>query len=271
MAGTFLFIWNPNRWVWDDFSNYANGLENRITWSCGNTKKIRKGDRIFMMRVGVEPKGIFASGEALSDTYEDEHWADKSKKCNYVDIKLDKPIDPDNNDILTKDRLIEMVSDKYLGTKPPQTWTAQASGLEIPPDIAVKLEKVWREFSPDSSETEDIGYSDDDYSEGEGKKTERLINYYERKPKLRKKAIECHGTKCVVCGFDFGDRYGDRGEGFIEVHHLRPVSSLGEEEKINPKTDMTVLCPNCHRMIHRDRNNILTVDGLKRMYKAPFI
>ncbi len=99
----------------------------------------------------------------------------------------------------------------------------------------------------------------------EGKQRERFINYYERDPKLRSDAILFHGTKCKVCNFDFEDKYGDRGKNFIEVHHLKPVSELEGETIVDPKTDMTVVCSNCHRMIHRKKNDVLSVEELKRM------
>jgi len=103
----------------------------------------------------------------------------------------------------------------------------------------------------------------DDYLEG-GKK-ERLSQYFERDPKLRTAAIALHGTTCMVCGFDFEATYGSHGAGYAEVHHLRPVSSLQAKTKVNPQTDMVVLCANCHRMIHRNRDKMLRPDELKSL------
>ena len=54
---------------------------------------------------------------------------------------------------------------------------------------------------------------------------------------------------CEGCGFDFAERYGERGEGFIEVHHLLPLSVGGP--RTTKLTDLAVLCANCHRMVHR--------------------
>jgi len=56
--------------------------------------------------------------------------------------------------------------------------------------------------------------------------------------------------------------YGEQGKDYIEVHHLRPVHSLGGDT-VDPRTDMAVLCSNCHRMIHRKRDKVLSIEELK--------
>jgi 5-methylcytosine-specific restriction protein A len=104
----------------------------------------------------------------------------------------------------------------------------------------------------------------------EGKKTARYSSHYERNYKNRYQAILHHGTKCRVCGFDFRKMYGDRGKDFIEVHHLIPVSKLKGPTKVNPKKDMTVLCSNCHRMIHRFKDDVLTPNQLKTILKTEY-
>lgn len=96
-----------------------------------------------------------------------------------------------------------------------------------------------------------------------------LITYYgrryERDPINRKRAIEFHGLSCKVCGFNFEEVYGERGKDFIEVHHIKPLSTLEQEAVINPERDLVPVCANCHRMIHRRKDNILTVDELKAL------
>jgi len=71
----------------------------------------------------------------------------------------------------------------------------------------------------------------------------------------------------MACGFDFEERYGRRGSNFIEVHHLKPVSSLEEETGIDPKTEMVVVCSNCHRMIHRKKDEVLSLDELRKIIR----
>lgn len=101
----------------------------------------------------------------------------------------------------------------------------------------------------------------------EGGSGKQYVNVYERNPELRRAAIRLHGTKCLACGFDFEEVYGERGRGFIEVHHLRPVSTLTSPAAVDPRTDLVVLCANCHRMVHRRRDRILGLEELRRILR----
>jgi putative restriction endonuclease len=86
---------------------------------------------------------------------------------------------------------------------------------------------------------------------------------YERDSHLREQAIKTHGLTCMVCGFNFEKTYGDYGKDYIHVHHRVPVSE--GEQTVNPKDDLCVVCANCHAMIHRRRDNTLTLEELKAM------
>lgn len=107
----------------------------------------------------------------------------------------------------------------------------------------------------------------DDEEEGEeGQILTRTHRYRERNTKLvarkKRRVLRDKGKlSCEVCGFDFSAAYGERGDGFIECHHTKPVSELknGETTKIN---DLALVCSNCHRMIHR-RKPWLSVEGVK--------
>jgi 5-methylcytosine-specific restriction protein A len=57
---------------------------------------------------------------------------------------------------------------------------------------------------------------------------------------------------CQACGFDFSVAYGDLGDGFIEAHHLVPLSSIPHGKTLTyTANDFALLCANCHRMVHR--------------------
>lgn len=64
---------------------------------------------------------------------------------------------------------------------------------------------------------------------------------------------------CEACRADMGDIYGPLGEGYIEAHHRVPVASLKDGEKTK-LSDLAALCPNCHRIIHR--NDLMSVEDL---------
>ncbi|WP_162145445.1 MrcB family domain-containing protein [Deinococcus ficus] len=75
----------------------------------------------------------------------------------------------------------------------------------------------------------------------------------ERRRDIASKVKAKQGCTCRACGFQYTDRYGPLGEDFIEVHHLKPLSSLELETAVayDLQKDFAVLCANCHRMIHR--------------------
>ncbi len=108
------------------------------------------------------------------------------------------------------------------------------------------------------------------YKTIEEKKIYCLHRRIERKSCV-KEVKKIHGLKCECCGLNFEERYGKLGKGFIEVHHLIPLSSLklGECKEYDPHKDFAVLCSNCHRMIHR-QSDPSDIDALRKQLKGTF-
>lgn len=80
----------------------------------------------------------------------------------------------------------------------------------------------------------------------------RMHKRIERRASLVKLVKKKKGCTCEVCEVNFGERYGAIGEGYIEAHHQKPLSSIkGTKVAMDPVTDFAVLCANCHRMVHR--------------------
>lgn len=100
----------------------------------------------------------------------------------------------------------------------------------------------------------------------EGAKKTIVVNSYERNHEARVACIAAHGCKCSVCGMDFEKMFGELGRGFIHVHHIVPISTIGEEYQVDPVKDLVPVCPNCHAMLHRGRDGIvLSIDELKKI------
>ena len=102
------------------------------------------------------------------------------------------------------------------------------------------------------------------FHEGGYKMRTHLVR--ERNSKVVKEAKHLfkatHGGKlfCEVCGFDFSEKYGKLGEGFIEAHHIKELSRTEGEYEIKP-SDFAMVCSNCHSMLHRGD---ITIARLKK-------
>jgi 5-methylcytosine-specific restriction protein A len=126
-----------------------------------------------------------------------------------------------------------------------------------------------REALKELPENSDADSEDDGFVEAaEGKLLTKLHKRRERSVKLvnakKKWAMKRFGSlSCEVCGFNFAQRYGERGHGFIECHHTKPVYEYGDGKKTTT-ADLALLCANCHRIIHAKRP-WLTVEELQAL------
>jgi HNH endonuclease len=84
----------------------------------------------------------------------------------------------------------------------------------------------------------------------EGSITRISIERRERDQAARQACIALHKCRCGICCFDFGQFYGPPAAGFIHVHHLSPLSNMTKETKVDPEKDLIPLCPNCHSVVH---------------------
>lgn len=143
-------------------------------------------------------------------------------------------------------------------------------------------EEVWEEFAEDKIRLakianiiranhaliDQVSLEDEAEELPEGKILTRLHHLRERNPKLvkLKKAQVMRKTgklACEVCGFDFEESYGEIGRGFAECHHTIPLHELKTSTKVK-LSDLSILCANCHRMVHKTRP-LLKVIELKKI------
>lgn len=100
----------------------------------------------------------------------------------------------------------------------------------------------------------------------EGGRLTVLVNAFERNTTARKKSLEHYGATCVVCGFNAQREYGVQVTEIIHVHHLKPLSSIGQSYIIDPISDLRPVCPNCHAVIH-SRDPIFSIDELAALFQ----
>jgi len=157
---------------------------------------------------------------------------------------------------------------EYLGQHRAELVSLLENGFSYE-DLVDSIEKI--------SSSEDLGssppkYVDENAVVFEGTKQLVSTSSYKRSAAVRVAAIAHYRTEdgrlvCAGCGFDFHQFYGELGRGFIEIHHEKPLYEFEEDdrEKFMGEAVLSVkpLCSNCHRMVHRNKNNFLTMEQLK--------
>lgn len=144
---------------------------------------------------------------------------------------------------------------------------APESALELdgllPPLEEISFDNEWSEFPllDEGTLPEEVVDAQTYY---EGATKHITVNVYERSVKARRACITRYGVDCFVCGFNFKTVYGAAGDGFIHVHHLKPLSEVGEEYELDPVKDLRPVCPNCHAMIHR-KTPAYTIEEMKEL------
>lgn len=129
--------------------------------------------------------------------------------------------------------------------------------------INIVTKEMINEFSPDTFLPEEVPTSSK-YREGSTEKI--LVNRYERNQTARKACIEYYGATCFICNFDFKERYGEIMNGFIHVHHIKSLASIGEQYDVDPIEDLRPVCPNCHAVLHH-RNPPYSLDEIRKLLK----
>jgi 5-methylcytosine-specific restriction protein A len=144
---TYLLTWSPKKWPWEDLPRLIGEIKKRgfclTDWSCGNNKSISKGDRLFLLRQGEEPRGIVGAGWAESGPYEEIHWREEKARAGrttmYLAVRWEKLLNPDRESIFPREWLNE-------GELSRVNWNTQISGITIRPEAAEVLEERWADF-----------------------------------------------------------------------------------------------------------------------------
>ena len=107
----------------------------------------------------------------------------------------------------------------------------------------------------------------EEYQAFEGRLVPRSHLVRERNPQLIAKfKASLANPRCEACSIDFTEVYGTLGAGYIEAHHKFPVASM-KEGATTTLDDLAALCPNCHRIIHR--NYPMSVEELAAVLALP--
>jgi 5-methylcytosine-specific restriction protein A len=261
IVATHLLAWNPTKYRWgslEDELRGANGTSSLMGWSVGNVRNIQPGDRLFLIRLGQDPRGIVGSGWARCAPYTGPHWNPTRAAAGDVTKRIDLDFD-----YLDQEPRIPMAQLRQSDTLRSYHWSTQMSGVRIPDDVAAALEDAWASVV----DAQVTGFPDQPSSAAqfpEGAAVQVYVNRYERNPAARQACIAHYGRACSVCGMTFGGRYGATARRFIQVHHLSPLGETRTPREVDPVEDMRPVCPNCHAVLHLTKP-ALTIERAKRL------
>ena len=258
---TYLLTWNPKKWHWwgdnleDDFEK--DGDMYFGSWSCGKSKNIHPDDRVFLIRLGKEPRGIVASGWADSEVYEGKHWDEElaatGKTTRYIDVRLDTLLDAGSENIFPRRNLDRGILGRVH-------WDTQLSGIRIPDDVAAKLEDEWADFL--GNERQPIPVAEP--SAIEGLRTETVRYVRGRSRQLRDLALRDSEGVCSVCGIDYRKVLNGKGVRVLQVHHRKQLAAT-DSPRVTSLSDLAVVCANCHMLIHMNPKQALSIEELREM------
>lgn len=137
---TYLMRWNPSisSFTKKDYKacldNMVNGMF-RLNWSIYDWQEARRGDMIYMMRVGDDKAGIVFMGMLITDPYPADDWAGSTKRRMYVDMVCFSP---------SKLRIKPRLSLQQLESAiPSMEWAQGHSGVLLSEDVVKQLELLW--------------------------------------------------------------------------------------------------------------------------------
>ncbi len=242
---TFILSWNPKKWQFTNhFDEVARTGYVDEPWSCGPTRRIRPNDRLFILKLGVYPKGIVGSGYSLSAPYEVPDPDDSSSTIWMINARIEVLLDPEK-ELLDRSRPSGLSLDRV-------NWSPRASGMSLTDDATDELETIWKKHIEDIGRTPEKAMDEVIDSGGywEGAVRRITVNAYERNNEARIACIAHYGARCCVCDLDLQEAYGDIARGYIHVHHLRQLSEIRKGYVVDPIRDLMPVCPNCHSVIH---------------------
>ena len=143
MSNTYLLTWNPGKWDFEGgyntfFQREINGENPVREWRAANSS-IKRGDTLFLMRLGKEPRGIILKGIAMGSGHPSKHYEVERAKAgeiiNRVDVQFVSAGDYSKG---------EYIDWRVLQSRfPKQNWTPQASGIAIRDEYCVELNELW--------------------------------------------------------------------------------------------------------------------------------
>ena len=156
MGNAYLITWNPKKWDFEGgYESFLKTIQSGQSyvepWTVCSAS-INKGDVMYLMKLGGEPRGIIAKGFALDNVHLDKHYdsdlANSGVVTKHVNVQFEYACDFDNGFYIDWGTLKEEF--------PNQNWTPQSSGIRIKEEYIDELDQMWNDLTRDKLQLQDI-------------------------------------------------------------------------------------------------------------------
>ncbi|MFZ4589398.1 MAG: HNH endonuclease [Ignavibacteria bacterium] len=100
-----------------------------------------------------------------------------------------------------------------------------------------------------------------DYSAEEGERVKRTIFFIKRNRAIIQIKKQESDGKCELCKFEFSKYYKLTTKDCLEVHHKNPISEY-KGLRVTKLSNLIIICPNCHSLIH-SKNPAISYEDMK--------
>lgn len=228
----------------------------------------RIGERIVFVRGGSIPRRISGWGtlESIGEmTSPDQYWdardcdgetssGPNSKVTDFTHFMILKDVEllgdhaPLETDIFNEENGYDIFPQSGSGTK------------NYDGDFPPLLDN--REAVEILSEGVEIGIKEGGARYVTHRRIERRTGHLREKMIRDSRKLNKEMVPCEACKIDMLGKY-DLGVPIIDCHHLFPLSELDGEEAETTVDDLALLCPSCHRAIHK-LDDCSNLDELRR-------
>ena len=170
---------------------------------------------------------------------------------------------------LRRDEFGEVIFEEYWGK-----WfyygiydqTVRFASNEVNPKLVARAVEFFEDVARAQPGTKERDVECEVYPQIENRKVVTSHLRRERSGYLAGERKRHDNYECQVCGLRFEEAYGkELGEGFAEAHHRIPLHRLKGKVKTRME-DLTTVCANCHRMLHKMEGKRSDVEKLKRIF-----
>lgn len=210
---------------------FREGESLEASWWSTRTKSHEAGACVYLLRQGVEPRGIIASGTLPTGEVEPgESFRGDGSEIDYVWIEWDAVLDPE--------QALPLAELKALA--PATYWSPMASGSRIKPADEAAVADAWNDHLTSlRGQTGGAGPGGGGGGGGGGEiepsYAVALRKVRKHQAKFRRLLLEHYPPECTYCGLDVLE--------VIEAAHLIPDSKGGAASTENGR----LLCANHHR------------------------